>query len=325
MNAYVLRRWRRSRVAAGSAPPQAQETTIKIGIARSISNGAELMAIEHGYFKEAGIKLEMDDIDTSANVIALLAQNQFQIIAGGISAGYFNALEKNLPITICRPRLDADRPQPDAAARPQGQDHEAKDLKGKVIASNGPGSVSTYEIGKMLESDGLKLADVDLKVCRSPRWGSRSNKAIDAAHLIPPFTYHSSTRASASCSPTPTIWSKPQPLTIAVIMVNTDWAKANHEVVRNYYLRLPARRARLLQAYHGGTNRAGDDRPLVKTGTETPPGDAQQISLAGARARTAGSISPACSTCRLVREEQDAARRICRPSGWSTRAMSTTP
>ncbi len=43
----------------------AEDTTIRIGIARSTSNAAELMAIEKGYFKEYGIKLEWDDIDTS--------------------------------------------------------------------------------------------------------------------------------------------------------------------------------------------------------------------------------------------------------------------
>jgi len=66
-------------------------------MARSTSNAAELMAIEKGYLKEYGIKLEIDDLDSSANAIALLAQNRYQIVAGGISAGYFNALEKDFP------------------------------------------------------------------------------------------------------------------------------------------------------------------------------------------------------------------------------------
>ena len=74
-------------------------------MARSISNSAELMAIERGYFKEVGIKPEIELIESSANAIALLAQNQFQIVAGGISAGYFNALEKDLPITIVTDRV----------------------------------------------------------------------------------------------------------------------------------------------------------------------------------------------------------------------------
>ena len=47
----------------------------------------------------------IEDIDTSANMMALLAQNQLQIVEGGISAGYFNALEKGLPVTIVADRV----------------------------------------------------------------------------------------------------------------------------------------------------------------------------------------------------------------------------
>src|SRR6267154_2554009 len=149
--------------SAGTA--NAQEKTIKVGIARSTSNAAELMALKHGYFKAAGIKLEWDDIDSTANVIALLAQNQYQIVAGGISAGIFNALEKNLPITILADRVSTPIGH-NLMLRPELKDtvKSLKDLKGRPVASNGAGSVSTYETGKMLGREGLKLTDVDLKI-----------------------------------------------------------------------------------------------------------------------------------------------------------------
>ena len=85
-------------VSAGSA--SAQDVTIKIGLVKSISNAANLWSIQQGFMKEAGIRLVVEDLDTSANVLALLAQNQLQIVEGGVSAGYFNGLEKNLPISI---------------------------------------------------------------------------------------------------------------------------------------------------------------------------------------------------------------------------------
>ena len=84
----------------GAGVAQAQETTIKIGLVKSISNAANLWGIEKGYFKEVGIKLQIEELDTSANVLALLAQGQLQLIEGGISAGYFNGLEKGLPIPV---------------------------------------------------------------------------------------------------------------------------------------------------------------------------------------------------------------------------------
>src|SRR3979411_1050350 len=132
---------------------------------KSISSVATLTAIEKGYFKAFGIKVETEDLDTSANVIALLAQNQLQIIEGGISAGYFNGLEKNLPITMVMDRVSSPL-GPNLMLRPglNGAVTELKQLKGRVIASNGMGSVSTYEVGKMLETEGLTIADVEVKV-----------------------------------------------------------------------------------------------------------------------------------------------------------------
>src|SRR5215467_13284674 len=143
----------------------AQEVTVRVGNALSIASGALLIAIERGYFREVGIKVVIDPLDSAANAIALLAQNQFQIIEGGLAAGYFNALEKNLPITIAMSRVSTPLGH-NMMLRADLKDQikDIKQLKGRVIATNGPGSVSTYEIGKMLETAGLTMSEVDLKV-----------------------------------------------------------------------------------------------------------------------------------------------------------------
>src|ERR1700749_3414801 len=94
-------------LAAALTLAQAQETTIKVGTARAISVGATLYGIQHGYFKEAGIKLDLDYINSSADVMAMVAQNQYQIVEGGISAGYFNAVEKKLPLSIVADRTSS--------------------------------------------------------------------------------------------------------------------------------------------------------------------------------------------------------------------------
>src|SRR5947209_17769632 len=116
-----------------ASPVAVQETTLRVGMARSTSNAAELMAIERGYLKEYGIKLELEDLDSSANAIALLAQNRYQIVAGGISAGYFNALEKDLPVIIVTDRVSTPIGH-NLMLRPDLKDQvkEIKQLKGKV-------------------------------------------------------------------------------------------------------------------------------------------------------------------------------------------------
>ena len=260
-------------ILASAGTAQAQEATIRIGLVKSISNVANLRAIERGYFREVGIKLVVEDLDTSANSLALLAQNQLQIIEGGISAGYFNGLEKNLPITIVMDRVSSPLGH-NLMLRPdlKGRITEMKQLKGKVIASNGAGSVSTYEVGKMLETDGLSIADVDVKVLPFTQMAiAFANKAIDAAIVIPPFTSQFLDQGHAVAFKEPDDLVKPHPLTIAVSMVNTDWAKSNEQVVRNYYAAYLRGVRDYCQAYHGGANRAAMIDLLIKSGTENRP------------------------------------------------------
>ena len=87
-----------------------------------------------------------ETLDTAANSIALLAQNQLQLVEGGISAGYFNALEKNLPVTMVLDRVSSPLGH-NLMLRPdlKGQITQLRQLKGKTIATNGQGAVSTYE------------------------------------------------------------------------------------------------------------------------------------------------------------------------------------
>jgi NitT/TauT family transport system substrate-binding protein len=250
-----------------------QETTVRIGIARSVSNGAELIAIEHGYFKEVGIKVEIEDIDTSANTLALLATNRLQIIAGGISAGYFNALEKDLPITIIGDRVSTPI-RHNVMLRPdlKGKITSLAQLKGKVIASNGAGSVSTYEVGKMLETAGVSIGDVDVKIFPFPQMPvAFANKAIDAGIVIPPFVYEFLDHDIAAGFAAPDDLVKPSPMTIAVIMTNTDWAKKNDAVVRNYFTAYLRGVRDYCNAYHGAPVKEEIVKALIRHGSEKRP------------------------------------------------------
>jgi NitT/TauT family transport system substrate-binding protein len=259
--------------AAFNAAAGAQEVTVKVGTVRSISTVSILWAVDQGYFKEFGIKVVNENLDTASNSIALLAQNQLQIVEGGISAGYFNALEKNLPVTMVLDRVSSPLGH-NLMLRPDLKDKitRLRDLKGKTIATNGHGAVSTYEVGKLLEMEGLTINDVDIKVIPFTQYSvAFANKAIDAAIVIPPFTAQLLDGGHAVAFKDPDDLVKPHPLTIAVSMINTDWAKANQQLVRNYYVAYLRGIRDYCQAYHGGSVRQAMIDLSIRTGTETRP------------------------------------------------------
>jgi NitT/TauT family transport system substrate-binding protein len=260
-------------LVAATAGLAAAETTIKVGMVRSMTSGSTLMAIERGYFRDVGIKVETEDLDSSANVMALLSQNQLQVVMGGISAGYFNALEKNLPITITISRASTPIGH-NLMLRPdlKGTIKSPADLRGKVIATNGPGSISTYEIGKMVEPYGLTLADLDVKIFPFTQYAlAFQNKAIDGALAIPPFTSQLEKDGFAVPFLEADKLVEPRPLAISVNLINTDWAKANPELARNFYLAELRGVRDYCQAYHSAPIRKEMIDLLVSNGVERRP------------------------------------------------------
>jgi NitT/TauT family transport system substrate-binding protein len=258
---------------ASTGAARAEDATIHIALVRSVSNGAELIALDRGYFKEAGLDVVIDDIDTSANTLVLLAQNRLQIVAGGVSAGYFNAVAKGLPITIVGDRVSTPIGH-DLMVRPDLKDtiRDVKDLKGRVISSNGVGSVSTYETGKILETAGLKLSDVDIKVLGFNQVAAAlANKAVDAALLIPPFVYEYAEKNLAVPFAQPDRLVQPSPMTIAVIIVNTDWAQQNRATLQKYYTAYLRGVRDYCNAYHGGSIRKEMIEAIVRHGSERNP------------------------------------------------------
>ena len=206
---------------------QAQQHTVRVAVVRALTSTPLMIADQKGYFKEHGIKVEVSDIDTTA--LVPLAQNQIQVMEAGMTAGYFNALEKDFPITIASDRA-ATPILHKLLIRPDLKDQIKKiaDLKGRTIAVNGTASVVNYELGKLLETVGLTIKDVELKVLPFPQMGvGLANKAVDAAVVIPPWAFQLVDQNIGAVLVDVDDHVKPTPLSIAVAFINTDWARQN--------------------------------------------------------------------------------------------------
>jgi NitT/TauT family transport system substrate-binding protein len=257
---------------AGASAADADET-IKVGVVRSMANGALLMAEHNGYFKDAGVTVQLEYLQSSATGMASLAQGQLNIIAGGVSAGYFNALDKKLPIIITVDRVTTPIGH-NLMIRTDLKDKvkSLKDLKGKVLASNAPGSISTYEIGKLMESVGMSVADVEIKNIPFGQYAvALKNKAVDGVLAIPPFTYALAANKLAVPFANSDEIIKPAPMTIAVHLVNTDWAKPRQELLRKFYVAVTRGIRDYCNAYHHGPNRKAMIDLLISSKTETRP------------------------------------------------------
>jgi NitT/TauT family transport system substrate-binding protein len=260
-------------IVCSAIAAHAQEQTVRVGQVRSLASLATMVAVEKGYFRAAGIKVAIDDLDTSTDSLAVVAQNRYQIVEGGLSAAYFNAIEKNFPVTIVVDRASSPLHHK-LLVRADLKDRikDVAHLKGRALASNSRGSITNYEIGKMLEKARLGFKDVDLKFIPFTQVAiAFANKAVDAAFLIPPYSSQIVEQNLGFEFADPDDFITPHPMTIAVNFINTDWAAKNQELVKNYYVAYMRGVRDYCQAYHGGPNRAELIDIAVRTGTEKRP------------------------------------------------------
>ncbi len=254
-------------LAGASSLRAAEPVTITIGTVPAVPAAITFLAVDKGYLREAGIEANIEFLDTVSKAIPFLASNHMQVVqGGGLSVGYFNALVQGLPVSMA---LDtASSPvYHDLLVRPDLKDEirEAKDLKGRIVAVAGPGSIAIYEVGKVLESAGLTLEDVELKYIPFPQMGAGfANKAIDVALAVPPFGDLNIEKGLAVRWIDPDKIVTPTPLMVASYMYNTDWAAQNPEVARRLFVALARAGRDYCQAYHHGPNRAEVIDSLVK-------------------------------------------------------------
>lgn len=129
-----------------------------MGNVTSLSSGPVYIGIEKDYFANAGIDLEIQTFQSSTEMAALLATNRQQIVAGAVSVNFLNSLEQGFPVKLMSSRNTLSTFH-DLLLRTDlaGTVKTPADLKGRLVASNARGAVTTYELGKIIESAGRAL------------------------------------------------------------------------------------------------------------------------------------------------------------------------
>jgi NitT/TauT family transport system substrate-binding protein len=254
-----------------------QRATVKVAVVPSIPSASTYLALDKGYFRDAGLDVTIERIDSLSRAVAFLATNQMQVGQGGISAGFFNAVADGLPLTMTLEagstplyhQIILRNDLKDTVKTPA-------DLKGRKIGISSPGSAAVYEIGMVLDSVGLKLKDVDIKYVGYTQMGpALANGALDAALQVAPFGEIAIEQKMAVGWIDPEDHIKQLPLTNVFYIANADWIKQNPEVARKFFVALARAGRDYCQAYHHGPNRAElvdlmiknkivTDRPLLE-------------------------------------------------------------
>ena len=241
-------------LAAEAQTPQ----TIVIGVVPSVPAAATYLAVEKGYFKEAGVEVELQNIESSSTAMALLASNRMQVVEGGVAPNYWNALASGLPVIMALERASSPLYH-DVLIRKDlvGTLKTPADLKGRPVAEVSPGSSALYEVGQVLASAGLDLKDIDVKYIPFPQMGvALANGAVDAAFEVPPFGATIIAQGQGVHWLDPEDYIKVLPSSFVAYFANSDWIKANPDTARKFFLALVKGGRDYCQAYHHGPNRA---------------------------------------------------------------------
>ena len=178
------------------APPR---QALHFGDVPSIALAPLYVGIERGYFAAEGIDVDLVNLTAGADSVAMLGSAQLDASAGGVSAGFFNAVQRGIPIRIVAPMslLPETGGASPLLVRQElaGRVSSAADLKGARVGVVGKAAVQDYLLTKLLARGGLTLADIDPIPLAQPDIPlALANGAIDFAISAEPFA----TRATSS-------------------------------------------------------------------------------------------------------------------------------
>ena len=244
---------------------------IRVAWVKAIVAAPLMIAREKGYFRQAGLDVEVELASGSANLMPMLATGRLHVLEGGIQGNIFGAIAQGLPIIIAGDR--ASEPtghhlliRPDLKGVVRG----LADLRGRVVAVGAGASIFNYETDRLLNLAGLSLRDVELKTISATQLGAAfRNGAVDAGLAFTPFTYLLPAQGLAVSLLE--VDDHLKQATGGVTMINTDWAKRRPDDVKGFFLALARGVRDFCQAYHHGGNRAEVEAIMIRSAVVDDP------------------------------------------------------
>jgi NitT/TauT family transport system substrate-binding protein len=172
----------------------AQTTTVRFGSVGGATDAGVYIADELGYFKEAGLAIEMQRMGNAPSLTTAIATNQLDVAGISITPGLYTAIQQSLNLRIVgdkqsiRPGFSATR----VVVKPElvkGTEAETiKGLKGKKFAISARAAAVYMLLQRLLAKHGMTLNDVQIVELAYPNMlAAMASGAVDAALNLEPF------------------------------------------------------------------------------------------------------------------------------------------
>jgi NitT/TauT family transport system substrate-binding protein len=140
---------------------------VSLGMVNTISDAGFFVAEAKGYFKAAGIEVKFLPFPSASTMIPVLASGELDVGSGAVSAGHYNANERQIPLKIVadkasnHPDLSFQSVVVRRALIESGKFKSFADLKGLKFAIPAPASVGEQSI----LNEALKLGGLGWNDC----------------------------------------------------------------------------------------------------------------------------------------------------------------
>lgn len=177
-----------------SSPAQTKEKTkVSMALLRLTSSAPLFIAMDKGFFEEENLQVEPQWFDAAHPIAVATASSQVDVGATGITASLFNMAASGQKLAIVADKGREQKGYSSSALIVTADNYangvtSLEALKGKRVGITQKGSTFHYMIGRMLETKGMNLDDVQLIPLGklSAVMAALESKQIDAAILNEP-------------------------------------------------------------------------------------------------------------------------------------------
>jgi len=177
-----------------AGPAGAADAPVRVGLLKLATSAPLFVAQERGYFKDEGLNVEFKWFQAAQPIAVAVAAREVEVGATGLTAGLYNLFGGGVKMYIV---ADKGREAPGFPLNGfivrkvlyEGGVRSLRDLKGKKVGITQVGSTFHYQVGKLLEAEGMSLQDVEVTPLRTMTGilEALQGGGIDAAMLPQPF------------------------------------------------------------------------------------------------------------------------------------------